>query len=94
MKEPRAEQTPSAPRYDFPPVDPDSDSVHAKVVRLVGSAPRVLEIGPATGYMSRAFAEGGSRVVGIEIDPEALSRYRVDVEIRVSGKTIFSTPSY
>jgi L-alanine-DL-glutamate epimerase-like enolase superfamily enzyme len=31
--------------------------------------------------------------LGIEINPEALTRYRVDVEIRVSGKTIFSTPS-
>ncbi|MBN9307412.1 MAG: mandelate racemase [Devosia sp. 67-54] len=32
--------------------------------------------------------------LGIEIDPDALIRYRVDVEIKVSGKTIFSTPSY
>ena len=32
--------------------------------------------------------------LGIEIDPEALTRYRVDVEIKVGGKTIFSTPSY
>jgi L-alanine-DL-glutamate epimerase-like enolase superfamily enzyme len=31
--------------------------------------------------------------LGIEIDPEAVSRYKVDVEIRVKGKTIFSTPS-
>lgn len=32
--------------------------------------------------------------LGIEIDPDALIRYRVDVEIKVSGKTIFSTPNY
>jgi L-alanine-DL-glutamate epimerase-like enolase superfamily enzyme len=31
--------------------------------------------------------------LGIEINPEALARYKVDVEIRVNGKTIFSTPS-
>jgi L-alanine-DL-glutamate epimerase-like enolase superfamily enzyme len=31
--------------------------------------------------------------LGIEINPEALARYKVDVEIRVKGKTIFSTPS-
>ena len=30
--------------------------------------------------------------LGIEINPEALARYRVDVEIRVKGKTVFSTP--
>jgi L-alanine-DL-glutamate epimerase-like enolase superfamily enzyme len=31
--------------------------------------------------------------LGIEINPEALARYKVDVEIKVAGKTIFSTPS-
>lgn len=32
--------------------------------------------------------------LGIEINPEALTRYRVDVEIKVGGKTIFTTPAY
>jgi len=32
--------------------------------------------------------------LGIEINPDALTQYRVDVEIKVNGKTIFSTPSY
>ena len=31
--------------------------------------------------------------LAIEINPEALARYKVDVEIKVRGKTIFSTPS-
>jgi L-alanine-DL-glutamate epimerase-like enolase superfamily enzyme len=31
--------------------------------------------------------------LGIEINPDAVTRYKVDVEIRVEGKTIFSTPS-
>jgi L-alanine-DL-glutamate epimerase-like enolase superfamily enzyme len=31
--------------------------------------------------------------LGIEIDPKAVARYKVDVEIKVKGKTIFSTPS-
>jgi L-alanine-DL-glutamate epimerase-like enolase superfamily enzyme len=31
--------------------------------------------------------------LGIEIDPAAIARYRVDGEIKVGGKTIFSTPS-
>jgi L-alanine-DL-glutamate epimerase-like enolase superfamily enzyme len=32
--------------------------------------------------------------LGIEINPEALTRYKVDVEIKVQGRTIFSTPRY
>ncbi|RYE08063.1 MAG: mandelate racemase/muconate lactonizing enzyme family protein [Hyphomicrobiales bacterium] len=32
--------------------------------------------------------------LGIEINPEALTKYAVDVEIKVGGKTIFSTPTY
>ena len=31
--------------------------------------------------------------LGVEINPEALARYKVDIEIKVRGKTIFSTPS-
>jgi L-alanine-DL-glutamate epimerase-like enolase superfamily enzyme len=32
--------------------------------------------------------------LGIEINPEALTRYKVDVEIKVGGRTLFSTPRY
>jgi L-alanine-DL-glutamate epimerase-like enolase superfamily enzyme len=32
--------------------------------------------------------------LGIEINPAALTRYRVDVEIKAGGRTLFSTPSY
>src|SRR3954449_2739807 len=74
MTETQAEKGPTEPRYDFDKVDLESGSVHADVVRLVAGAPRVLELGPATGYMSRAFAEAGSAVVGIEIDPEMAER--------------------
>jgi 2-polyprenyl-3-methyl-5-hydroxy-6-metoxy-1,4-benzoquinol methylase len=74
MTETQAEQGPTEPRYDFEKVDLESGSVHADVVRLVGGAPRVLELGPATGYMSRAFAAAGSTVVGIEIDPAMAER--------------------
>jgi O-antigen biosynthesis protein len=74
MTETQAEQGPSEPRYDFDKVDLESGSVHADVVRLVGGAPRVLELGPATGYMSRAFAAAGSTVVGVELDPEMAER--------------------
>lgn len=62
------------PRYDFGTIDRESDSVHADVVRLVGDASRVLELGPATGYMSHAFADRGCKVVGIEIHSEMAKR--------------------
>jgi 2-polyprenyl-3-methyl-5-hydroxy-6-metoxy-1,4-benzoquinol methylase len=64
----------AAPRYDFEAIDLDSGSVHADVVRLVASTSRVLELGPATGYMSRALRDQGVAVVGIELDPEMARR--------------------
>ena len=32
--------------------------------------------------------------LGFAVNPDALRQYRVDVEIKVAGKTIFSTPTY
>jgi O-antigen biosynthesis protein len=74
MTDAKAKQGSPAPRYGFDEIDLDSGNVHADVVRLVGDAERVLELGPATGYMSRAFTERGATVVGIEIDPEMAAR--------------------
>jgi 2-polyprenyl-3-methyl-5-hydroxy-6-metoxy-1,4-benzoquinol methylase len=69
MSDASSEQKESAPRYDFEDIDLDSDSVHADVVKLVDKGSRVLELGPATGYMTHAFTERGCTVVGIELDP-------------------------
>jgi 2-polyprenyl-3-methyl-5-hydroxy-6-metoxy-1,4-benzoquinol methylase len=69
-----AEHGPTEPRYDFNKIDLESGSVHADVVRLVDGAPRVLELGPATGYMSRTLTAAGSAVVGIELDAEMAER--------------------
>lgn len=70
MSDASAEQSKSAPRYDFEGIDLESGSVHADVVKLVDENLRVLELGPATGYMTHAFTERGCTVVGIELDPE------------------------
>jgi O-antigen biosynthesis protein len=59
----------SAERYEQA-IDLDSDTTHARVVRLVGTNRRLLELGPATGHMSRLFRDRGCSVVGIEVDPE------------------------
>ncbi|MBI4320004.1 MAG: glycosyltransferase [Chloroflexi bacterium] len=55
-------------------IDVDSDSVHAKVVRLVGVGKRVLELGCSTGYMSRVLRDRGCQVVAVEIDGKAAER--------------------
>jgi len=75
----------SEPRYDFEEIDLDSGSVHADVVRLVGENRRILELGPATGYMSRAFVERGCTVVGIEFDPEMAGRAEAHCERVIVG---------
>lgn len=74
-----------APRYDFDAIDLDSGSVHADVVNFVEPGSRVLELGPATGYMSRAFAERGCAVVGIEFDPEMAARATAFCERMIVG---------
>ncbi len=49
-------------------------TAHALVLRLVGRDKSVLEIGPATGYLSRCLVEVGCRVTGIEADRELAMR--------------------
>lgn len=59
-------------KYEFD-IDLDSGSTHATVVDLIGTNKHVLELGPATGYMSKVLRERGCSVVGIEIDAEMAS---------------------
>jgi 2-polyprenyl-3-methyl-5-hydroxy-6-metoxy-1,4-benzoquinol methylase len=59
-----------ASRYDCE-IDMASQSTHARVVRFVGEGTRVLELGCATGYMSRVLGQRGCSVVAVEIDAEA-----------------------
>jgi len=56
-------------RYEFE-IDPTDGGTHATVVELAGCDRRILELGPATGYMSRAFRDRGCQVVAIELDPD------------------------
>jgi 2-polyprenyl-3-methyl-5-hydroxy-6-metoxy-1,4-benzoquinol methylase len=60
-----------ARRYETE-VDPSAEkSAAAQLVLLTGENKVVLEIGPATGYISNALKERGCTVTGVEIDPEA-----------------------
>ena len=57
--------------YDVP-VDPSApNNVHAMTLRFVGSSKRVLEVGCASGHVTRALVAQGNTVIGVEIDPEA-----------------------
>src|SRR3954452_4901861 len=82
MSDTSAERQSSTPRYDFDKVDLESDNVHADIVRLVGEDARVLELGPATGYMSLSLVERGRSVVGIELDP-AMAVHAAEVAARL-----------
>ncbi|QEH36937.1 Ubiquinone biosynthesis O-methyltransferase [Aquisphaera giovannonii] len=71
-------------RYDFA-VDVDSQSAHAKTVRLVGRDKRVLELGCASGHMTQVLRDRGCRVVAIELDPVMANRARPHCERLIVG---------
>jgi 2-polyprenyl-3-methyl-5-hydroxy-6-metoxy-1,4-benzoquinol methylase len=71
-------------RYDMA-IDPDSDSTHAKVLKLVGAGKRVLELGCATGSMTRVLRDRGCRVVAVELDAEMASRAEPYCERMILG---------
>jgi len=75
---------PPTPRYKFD-IDLDSESTHARIVALVGTDRRVLELGPATGYMSQALVERGCSVVGIEVDAEMAAEAATHCERVIVG---------
>lgn len=47
---------------------------HTQMLLLTGRNKRVLEVGPATGYMTEALRQRGCRVTGLEKDPVAAER--------------------
>lgn len=66
-------------------IDLSSDSTHARVVRLIGTNRRVLELGPGTGHMTRVLRERGCTVIGIEIDPAMAEEARAYCERVIVG---------
>jgi methionine biosynthesis protein MetW len=67
-----------AMKYDPYPSDPtfaDLEETHRLVVEEIPPGSRVLELGCATGYLGKVLTrEKRCRVVGIEIDSEAITR--------------------
>jgi 2-polyprenyl-3-methyl-5-hydroxy-6-metoxy-1,4-benzoquinol methylase len=71
--------------YDVP-VDPSTpNNVHAMTVRFIGSNKRVLEIGCASGHVTRALVSQGNTVVGVDIDAAAAEKAREHAERVVVG---------
>lgn len=64
---------PASIRYSYS-VDPAGDSTASKVLRLIGEARSVLELGPGPGSMTRILQARGCRVTAVEYAPE-LARY-------------------
>lgn len=61
-------------KYEYK-VDPQANTAAAKVVRMVGSNRRVLEIGAGPGSITRLLKDhGGCRVTAIELDAEAIEK--------------------
>jgi len=71
--------------YDMP-VDPDAkNNTHAYCVGLVGHNKSVLELGCATGHVTRAMVDRGCKVVGIELDAAAATIAETWAERVVAG---------
>jgi 2-polyprenyl-3-methyl-5-hydroxy-6-metoxy-1,4-benzoquinol methylase/glycosyltransferase involved in cell wall biosynthesis len=79
-----AKQVLKASRYEVD-IDVNSDTAHAAVLRLVGTGKRVLELGCASGYMSRILRERNCSVVGVELDPLAAEKAETCCDRVVNG---------
>jgi SAM-dependent methyltransferase len=60
-------------KYEYT-IDPEAHTAPAKVVRMVGSDKRVLEIGAGPGSMTRLFQANNCRVTAVEIDASAIDK--------------------
>jgi 2-polyprenyl-3-methyl-5-hydroxy-6-metoxy-1,4-benzoquinol methylase len=58
-------------RYDSEVDLSDTEATSTQLVVLTGRNKRVLEIGPATGYITRVLRERGCTVTCVEVDPDA-----------------------
>lgn len=64
-------------RYEIETAIPEDPYDRNRILlEWIGEGKRVLEVGCSTGYMSRALAQRGCCVTGIEVDPVAAERAR------------------
>lgn len=58
---------------------------HTQLVLLTGRDKRVLEVGPAKGYMTKVLKERGCRITAVEIDPAAAELAAAHCERMIVG---------
>ena len=61
----------AAVAHGYVPLNEHAHSGHAKLLALVGSDKRVLDVGCSSGYLARPLVARGCTVVGLELDPTA-----------------------
>ena len=64
-----------ASRY-FQEIDPTDDSAHSRVLRAIGRAGRVLELGPGPGHVTELLAAAGAEVGAGETGDDILTPAR------------------
>jgi 2-polyprenyl-3-methyl-5-hydroxy-6-metoxy-1,4-benzoquinol methylase len=62
--------------HGYVPFNENALGGHAKLLALVGSDKRVLDVGCSSGYLARHLVERGCTVVGLEFDPDAAAAAR------------------
>jgi SAM-dependent methyltransferase len=65
---------------DYVPYNDRPHRAHEKLLALVGSADRVLDVGCSSGYLARRLRERGTSVIGIEFDQRAAEEARAVCE--------------
>jgi 2-polyprenyl-3-methyl-5-hydroxy-6-metoxy-1,4-benzoquinol methylase len=70
----------TAVEHGYVPLNVHAHSGHAKLLALVGSSKRVLDVGCSSGYLARPLVERGCTVIGLEQDAVAAEEARAVCE--------------
>jgi 2-polyprenyl-3-methyl-5-hydroxy-6-metoxy-1,4-benzoquinol methylase len=74
-----------AVEHGYVPLNEQPHSGHAKLLALVGSRKRVLDVGCSSGYLARPLVARGCTVVGLERDADAAEAAREVCEDVLEG---------